>query len=188
MHIDYHVELEGHFYSVPHRLVKEQVDLRYTETTVECFYKNNRVAAHPRSSVRGKHTTEAAHMPKAHREFAAWTPQRMIAWAAQNGPATAQVVENILARKAYPEQGFRSCMGIISLAKRYSQQRLETACQRALAIQGVSYRSIKSILEHKLDQRPLPSQMDCIPVAHDNIRGAEYYTNERNPHAHLADH
>jgi transposase len=97
-------------------------------------------------------------------------------------------VENILARKAYPEQGFRSCMGIISLAKRYSQQRLETACQRALAIQGVSYRSIKSILEHKLDQRPLPSQMDCIPVAHDNIRGAEYYTNERNPHAHPADH
>jgi transposase len=112
----------------------------------------------------------------------------MIAWAAQNGPATAKVVENILSRRAYPEQGFRSCMGIISLAKRYSQQRLEMACQRALAIQGVSYRSIKSILENKLDQRPLPTQMDCVSVAHDNIRGAEYYTNERNPHAHPTHH
>lgn len=188
VHIDYHVELEGHFYSVPHRLVKEQVDLRYTETTVECLYKGNRVASHLRSLVRGKHTTQPEHMPKAHREFAAWTPQRMIAWAAQNGPATAQVVENILARKAYAEQGFRSCMGIISLAKRYTRERLETACQRALAIQGVSYRSIKSILEHKLDQRPLPTQVDCMPVGHDNIRGAEYFTDERSPHAHPTDH
>ncbi len=127
-------------------------------------------------------------MPKAHREFAAWTPQRMIAWAAQNGPATAQVVEKILARKAYAEQGFRSCMGIISLAKRYSRERLEMACQRALAIRDVSYRSIKSILEHHLDQRPLPTQMDCFSTGHDNIRGAEYYTNERNIHAHPTDH
>ena len=95
---------------------------------MECLYKGNRVASRPRSFVRGKHTTQAEHMPKAHREFAAWTLQRMIAWAAQNGLATAQVVEKILARKAYPEQGFRSCMGIISLAKRYTRERLEAAC------------------------------------------------------------
>ena len=188
VHIDYHVELEGHFYSVPHRLVKEQVELRYTETTVECFYKGNRVASHPKSSVRGIHTTTPEHMPKAHREFAAWTPQRIISWAAQTGPATAQVVENILTRKAYPEQGFRSCMGIISLAKRYTSQRLESACTRALTIKGVSYRSIKSILENNLDKHPLPQQIDLLPLVHDNIRGIEYYNDERKQHAHPTDH
>jgi len=188
VHIDYHVELDGHFYSVPHRLVRARVDIRYTETTVECLHKGNRVASHLRSFVRGKHTTCPEHMPKAHREFAAWTPQRMIAWSAQNGPATAQVIENILSRKAYPEQGFRSCMGIISLAKRYSQERLEKACQRALSIGGISYRSIKSILDHHLDQRPLQFQMSLDSVTHNNIRGSEYYTNERNPHAHPANH
>jgi transposase len=127
-------------------------------------------------------------MPKAHREFAAWTPQRIISWAAQTGPATAQVVENILSRKAYPEHGFRSCMGIISLAKRYTSQRLESACTRALTIKGISYRSIKSILENNLDQHPLPRQMDLLPLVHDNIRGTEYYNDERKQYAHPTDH
>jgi transposase len=188
VHIDYHVELEGHFYSVPHRLVKEQVELRYTETIVECFYKGNRVASHPRSSVRGIHTTTPEHMPKAHQEFAAWTPGRMISWAAQTGTATAQVVENILSRKAYPEHGFRSCMGIISLAKRYSEERLEKACERALTIKGISYRSIKSILVHNLDQHPLPRQIELLPVIHENIRGSNYYNDMRKQYADTADH
>ena len=188
VHIDYHFELEGHFYSVPYRLVKEQVELRYTETIVECFYKGNRVASHPRSFVRGIHTTNPEHMPKAHHEFAAWTPGRMISWAAKTGTATAQVVENILARKAYPEHGFRSCMGIISLAKRYSDERLEKACERALTIKGVSYRSIKSILVHNLDQHPLPQQIELLPVIHENIRGSNYYNDTRKQHADTADH
>lgn len=188
VHIDYHIELEGHFYSAPHRLVKEQVEVRYTETIVECFYKGNRVASHPRSFVRGRHTTTEEHMLKAHREFAAWTPGRIISWAAQTGLATAQVVENILARKAYPVHGFRSCMGIISLAKRYSNERLEVACTRALTIKGVAYRSIKSILENNLDQQPPPRQMNLIPVIHDNLRGTEYYNDERKQHADTTDH
>lgn len=188
VHIDYHVELEGHFYSVPHRLVKEQVDVRYTETTIECFYKAVRVASHRRSLLAGRHTTVAEHMPKAHREFAEWTPQRIIAWAAQTGAATAQVVEAILSRKAYPEHGFRSCMGIISLAKRFERTRLEAACARALAIKGVNYRSIKSILENNLDQKALPAQQELLPVAHENIRGTDYYDEERNQHAETADH
>jgi transposase len=188
VHIDYHVELEGHFYSVPHRLVKEQVDIRYTETTVECFAKGNRIASHARSWIKGRHTTTPEHMPKAHREFAAWTPQRMISWAAQNGIATARVVENILARKAYPEHGFRSCMGIISLAKRYSKERLEAACGRAVAIKGVTYKSIKSILENNLDQQSLPRQMNLPPVAHENIRGTDYYNDERKHHADTTNH
>lgn len=127
-------------------------------------------------------------MPKAHQEFATWTPQRIISWAAQTGPATAQVVETILSRKAYPEHGFRSCMGIISLAKRYTSQRLESACTRALTIKGISYRSIKSILENNLDQHLLPRQTDLLPLVRDNIRGTEYYNDERKQHAHPTDH
>lgn len=175
VHIDYHVELAGHFYSVPHRLVKEQVEIRYTQTTVECFFKGKRVAAHPRSMIQGRHTTIAEHMPKAHREFAAWTPQRIVSWAAETGKATARVVEIILSRKAYPEQGFRSCMGIISLAKHYSRERLEAACSRALAINGIGYQNIKSILANNLDQMPPPSPPAQAPVAHANIRGSAYY-------------
>jgi len=155
--------------------VKEQVEIRYTGTTVECLYKGQRVASHPRSSVQGRHTTTPEHMPRAHREFAAWTPQRIISWAGETGPATAQVVENILARKAYPEHGFRSCMGVISLARRYSKERLEAACKRALSIKGVTYKSIKSILENNLDQKALPVQMALPAVIHANIRGTDYY-------------
>jgi transposase len=99
VHIDYHVEVDGHYYSVPHRLVHEQVDARYTETIVECFHKGQRVASHPRSPLKGKHSTNHEHMPKAHREYAEWTPPRLIAWAAQTGPATARVVEEILSRR-----------------------------------------------------------------------------------------
>ena len=180
VHIDYHVEVAGHFYSVPHRLVREQLDARYTATVVECFQNGKRVASHQRSFVAGRHTTLAEHMPKAHREYAEWTPQRIVAWAAEAGTATAQVVEVILSRKTYPEQGFRSCLGIISLAKRYTKERLEAACKRALTIKGVNYRSIKSILENNLDQKPLPQQPELLPVTHENIRGAEYYDDERS--------
>ena len=180
VHIDYHIELEGHFYSVPHRLVREQLDARYTVTTVECLYKGNRVASHPKSSVQGGFTTTPEHMPTSHREFAEWTPERIVSWAAGTGKATAQVVGAILSRKAYAEHGFRSCMGVISLGKRFSKERLEAACERALYIKGVNYRSIKSILENKLDQKPLPpQQQELLPVAHENLRGTDYYDDER---------
>ena len=180
VHIDYHIELEGHFYSVPHRLVREQLDVRYTVTTVECLYKGNRVASHPKSSVQGGFTTTPEHMPASHREYAEWTPERIVSWAAGTGKATARVVEFILSRKVYAEHGFRSCMGVISLGKRFSKERLEAACERALYIKGVNYRSIKSILENNLDQKPLPlQQQELLPVAHENLRGTDYYDDER---------
>ena len=178
LHIDYHFELEGHFYSAPHRLVREQLDIRHTEATLECLYKGNRVASHPKSAVKGGYTTTPEHMPKAHREYAEWTPERMISWATGTGKATAQVVESILSRKAYPEHGFRSCMGIISLGKRFSKERLEAACERSLYIKGVNYRSIKSILESNLDQKPLPKQQELLPVDHETISGTDYYNDE----------
>jgi transposase len=175
VHIDYHVDVEGHFYSVPYRLVREQVDVRYTSATVECLHKGNRIASHPRSFVKGKHTTDPEHMPTAHREYAEWTPERLVTWASQTGKATAAVVESILSRRAYAELGFRSCMGIISLGKRFGKERLEAACERALFIKGVSYASIKSILNNNLDQKPLPKQQELLTVTHDNIRGTDYY-------------
>jgi transposase len=183
LNINYHFELEEHFYSAPHRLVREQLDVRYTETTVECFYKGNRVASHPRSFVKGGYTTTPEHMPRAHREYAEWTPQRLISWAATAGKATARVVETILSRKIYPEHAFNSCLGVISLGRRFGNERLEAACERALAIKGVHYKSIKSILENKLDQKPLPKQLELLSVTHDNIRGADYYNDERTQHA-----
>jgi len=180
VHIDYHIELDGHFYSVPHRLVREQLDARYTVTTVECLYKGNRVASHPKSSVQGGFTTTPEHMPTSHREYAKWTPERIVSWAGGTGKATAQVVESILSRKAYAEHGFRSCMGIISLGKRFSKERLESACERALYIKGVNYKSIKSILKNNLDQKPLPpQQQELLPIAHENLRGTDYYDDER---------
>ena len=175
VHIDYHVDVEGHFYSVPYRLVREQVDVRYTSATVECFHNGNRIASHPRSFVKGKHTTDPEHMPTSHREYAEWTPERLVTWASQTGKATAAVVESILSRRAYAEHGFRSCMGIISLGKKFGKERLEAACERALFIKGVSYASIKSILNNNLDQKPLPKQQELLTVTHDNIRGTDYY-------------
>ena len=175
VHMDYHVEVEHHFYSVPHRLVREELDVRYTETIVECFFHRKRVASHTRSQLKGKHTTRPEHMPRAHLEFAEWTPERFISWATKTGPETARAIENVLSRRTYPEHGFRSCMGIISLGKRYGQERLEAACERALLIKGVNYKSIKSILENNLDKKPLQCKPETAPVDHENIRGTGYY-------------
>lgn len=175
VHIDYHVEVDEHFYSVPHRLVREQVDVRCTATIVECFFNKKRVASHPKSSLKGKHTTCPEHMPKAHLEFAEWTPERFISWADKTGPAAARAIEQVLSRRAFPEHGFRSCLGILSLGKRFGQDRLEAACERALMIKGVSYRSIKSILENNLDKKPLQRSHEPHPITHENIRGTGYY-------------
>ncbi len=176
VHIDYHVEVKDHFYSVPHRLRGELLDVRLTEKAVECFHGSISVASHQRSFLKGKHTTCGEHMPTAHREYAEWTPERLIKWAGTMGPATAAVVEEILSRRAFPEHGFRSCMGIISLAKQFTPQRLEAACQRAVVIKGSSYKSIKSILINNLDSKPLPRQLELLPVSHGNIRGTDYYS------------
>jgi len=177
VNIDYHIALENHFYSVPHRLVRKQVDVRLTASTVEVLHDGHRVAAHARSWRKGGFTTDPTHRPKAHQEHLEWTPSRMIRWAEKTGAHTAVVVTRILEEKPHPEQGYRPCLGILRLGERYSPQRLEAACHRALAIQGVSYRSIKSILEHGLDRLPLEEQATLeLPQNHENLRGPDYYT------------
>ena len=176
VNIDYHIDIEGHYYSVPYALVKQQLDVRLTTQVVEIFHNNKRVASHRRSSHKGRHSTLPGHMPKAHRHHAEWTPQRLIRWAAASGPATAQVVETILASRPHPQQGFRSSLGIMRLGKSYGTARLEAACRRALTIGACSYKSIESILKRGLDQRPLPPKPAAAPsLRHDNIRGPSYY-------------
>jgi len=176
VNIDYHVEVEGHYYSVPYGLVKQPLDVRLSAHIVELFHKGKRVASHQRSPHKGSHSTVAAHMPTAHRHYAAWTPQRLIHWAAHSGPAVAQVVEVILASRPHPQQGFRSCLGIMRLGKRYGDERLEAACQRALTLGACSYKSIESILKHGLDRSPVPEQPGAtVRPRHPNIRGPQYY-------------
>ena len=177
VHLDYHVEVEGHYYSVPYRLVKKQVDIRYTATTVECLYRGERVASHPRLDQRGRHTTIKEHMPIQHQQYQEWTPARFIRWATTIGPETARLTETLLANRAHPQQAYRSLLGILRLAKSYDKSRLEAACSRALRINALSYRSIESILKSGLDRTALPeAPANGPPVEHDNIRGAAYYS------------
>jgi len=176
VNIDYHVTVEGNFYSVPYQLVNQAIDIRLTATGVECFHKHKRVASHLRLPRRGQYATLSAHMPKSHREYAEWTPERLVRWADKTGPQTVTVVEAILRSRPHPQQGFRACLGLMRLGKEYGPERLEAACARALATKTATFKSIESILKRGLDQRPLPkSSPEKPPVEHDNIRGPEYY-------------
>jgi transposase len=178
VNIDYHVAVDRHYYSVPYQLVREQVDIRFTATSVEVLFKNRRVAAHKRSYVPGGFTTLKAHMPKSHLRYLQWTPSRIIRWAGKNGPHTEKLVRRILEQKTHPEQGFRSALGIMRLSKHYTPERVEKASIRALAIGSCSYKSLKSILKNRLDQQPLlfdRTEEAQRPSAHRNIRGRDYY-------------
>lgn len=177
VHIDYHVEVEGHYYSVPYQLVKKPIEVRLTEQVIECFHKGERVASHRRSTLHGHHTTIAEHMPRAHRHYAEWTPRRLITWAEKTGPATAGVIAAILERRAHAQQGFRSALGIMRLAKGYGEERLEAACRRALRLGAFSYKSIESILRRGLDATPAPERAptEPAPIEHANLRGPDYY-------------
>ena len=176
VHLDYHVEVEGHYYSVPYTLVKKKLEVRYTKTTVECLYRNQRVASHIRNQFRGRHTTIKEHMPRKHQKYSEWTPERFIRWAEKIGPQTKVLTETLLVQRAHPQQAYRTLLGILRLGKSYGEQRLEAACDRALQINALSYRSIESILKSGLDQKPLRrEENNSKPVQHSNIRGADYY-------------
>jgi len=173
---DYHVELHGHFYSVPSRLIREVVEARITDTTIEVFHAGQRVAAHPRSALKRRHTTTPEHMPSAHRRYADWTPSRLRREATQIGPATAGLVELILKAKPHPEQGFRACLGILRLVRGYGTERVEAACQRGIDIGARTYGSVVSILRNNLDRAYRPQPVPDAPsVQHGNIRGGRYY-------------
>ena len=179
VHPDYHIEVQRHYYSVPYQYVHEELEARISESTVEIFRKGQRIATHARSVVQGKHTTRPEHRPKKHQDLE-WTSSRIIEKGRLVGPSTVAVLARIMESRKHPELGYRSCQGLLRLGKRYSNERLEAACRRALANDIRSYRSIKSILERGLDRQPLEDVTASAAHAevHVNVRGADYYRNE----------
>ena len=189
VNIDYHVAYDHHRYSVPYQLVHESLDVRATATVIEVFHRGKRVASHRRSYKRGGFTTLAEHMPKSHREYAEWTPQRVVEWSKIIGPYTAQLVEKILSTKKHPQQGFNAAQGLIRLAKPYGKERVERASKRALEIGAHSYRFVKEMLKNKMDgadqafndapmsptQDPQTNEIQLALLSAENIRGSGYY-------------
>lgn len=182
LNIDYHVEFDHRYYSAPYQLVRQPVEVRATISVVEIFHNGRRVASHRREYGRRRFITDPEHMPASHRAHSEWTPSRLVGWAASIGPQVAEVADTILRTRPHPEHGYRACLGLMNLAKRYGKERLCAACQRALAINGVSYRSVESILKSGLDRKPLPpAQLALVapaPVEHENLRGPDYYRKE----------
>ena len=176
VNVDYHVEIDGHYYSVPYRLIGQRVTARYTRTGVEFFHKSQRVAAHARSFLKGRHSTVPEHRPPAHEAYLQWTPERIASWAGTIGPNCRAATLAIMASRPLPEHGFRPCMGLIRLGKRYSHERLDRACGRALKLNIVGYRHIENMLKSGRDQLPFGEAPTTTTLsAHDNVRGAQYY-------------
>jgi transposase len=174
--IDYHVDIDRHYYSVPYRFAREAVEVRLTGRTVEVFAKGERIAAHLRSSGNGKHTTVQEHMPSSHRRYADWTIDRIRRDAARIGPSTVALCDLILEQRSHPEQGFRACLGIVRLIKAFGAPRVEAAATRALDIGARTYGSVKSILDNNLDRHAAQQRdADGAAILHPNIRGARYY-------------
>jgi transposase len=174
VNINYHIEVDKHYYSVPHQYVQKEIEVRYTAKTVEILYKGKRIASHRRSFRAYGYTTLTEHMPKNHQAHVKWTPTRMINWVGQAGPSTAAIAKEIIKAKPHPQQAFSSILGMIRLGERYGNDRLEKASFRALKQQTINYRSLKNILRAGLDQSPLAKPPEK-PIDHQNIRGREYY-------------
>jgi transposase len=176
VNIDYHVEVDGHYYSVPYSLIRQELMARYTRTSIELFHKSRRVAVHVRSFLRGRHTTLPEHRPPAHRKYLEWTPERLASWAGTVGPNCRAAAVQIMASRPLPEHGYRPCVGLIRLGKRYGNERVDRACQRALSLNIVGYRHIESMLKNRRDQLPLADTTPAPSVGlHENLRGPVYY-------------
>lgn len=176
VHIDHHVEFERRYYSAPHALIGTKVWVRATVGSIELLLDGRRIASHQRSYGRkGTFTTLEAHRPKSHQQYGAWPPQRVISWASEIGASTGKVVERIIADRPHPEQGYRSCLALISDVKRYSAERVEAACTRALEIGAPTRRSVIAILKNGLDRVPVEDEQASLPVDHENVRGGAYY-------------
>lgn len=174
---DYHVDVEGHYYSVPFTLVRQQVEIRIKPQLVQAFHQGRMVATHRRNPVRGLHTTISEHMPPHHRHQAEWTPERFESWAQRSGPGVCEFVTVLLADRQHPEQAFRSCRGLLKLAKKYGDDRLNAACLRALELGARRFKNVKSILERGLDKEAPPTDEPTRTAGHhENVRGAAYYS------------
>lgn len=175
--LDYHIEVAQHLYSVPYALIGKQLDVRYTQQTVEIMHRGERIASHARLHGGGsRYATQSEHMPEKHRKMGEWTPERIERWAASIGPSTAQLIAALMAQRRHPQQAFRAALGIIRMGRLYGNTRLEAACRRAYAMNAIGYKSIESILKKRLDEMPMPTEVQAtLPLVHANLRGADYY-------------
>ena len=174
--IDYHVVFNKHYYSVPYKLIKKEMDIRATEHVVEVFYKTRRVSSHKRDDTPGRHSTHPEHMPEAHRRYAEWNPERFCKWAGRIGDFTSELVNQIFSSRRHPEQGYRSCLGLMRLETRYGKERVEAAAKRALFFGYYSYKGVKNILDAGLDKVDLEEPVGSVGKSHANIRGTKYYS------------
>ena len=176
VNIDYHIEVNGGFYSVPSALARQSVDARVSAHTVEILHGHRRVASHLLLPRRGAYSTQSEHMPASHKAHRDWTPQRLLDWGERIGPHVRQIVEHQLTHKPHPEMGYRSCLGLLSLARHYGNERLEAAASRAVQLRALNSRTVRNLLKQGLDQQPLPKVTAAQPACHENVRGADYYT------------
>lgn len=174
--VDYHVAFEHHYYSVPYEFIKQEIDLRMTGTTIQCYVKGKLIATHVRAYRKG-HSTVKAHMPKSHQEYLKWTPEKILSQAKAVGEKTNELIMAMIQGRPHPQQAFGACLGVLRLGKQYGSAKLEKAAQRALALGSLSYQSIASILKHGLEDKPLPdiSATSQSPVTHENVRGSDYF-------------
>jgi transposase len=175
VNLDYHIQVDHNFYSVPYQLVHARVEARATASTIEVFFKSRRIAVHARLTGRGRYATRVEHMPRAHRAHAEWTPSRLIAWAEQTGPATGRFVAGLLARRPHPEQGYRACLGLMRLGREHGADRLEAACHRAEHLRSYRFRTVEHILKSQQDRLPIDLPPTRPALTHENLRGATYY-------------
>jgi transposase len=184
VNIDYHIAVEKCYYSVHHKYIGQEVEVKLSAHTVEIFHNNARIASHARLFKPGQFSTHPEHRPKNHQEWGEWPPERLTNWGAKTGPATAKMIEEILSRLVMPEQGYRSCMGIIRLSETYGETRLEAACERALSYGAISFKSVRSILKKNLETAELPEDVPPpAPSIHENLRGADYFRDNPLPDA-----
>lgn len=180
VNVNYHLAFDRHEYSVPYTLIGQTVEIRATRKVVEIFKNGQRIYAHPRSTKAYGYTTVAEHMPTAHQKYLDWTPQRIMEWAEKYGLSVRQLLEQIMAQRAHPEQAFKSCLGIIRLEKSFTAPRLNAACQRALDYRAYSYQAVYNILSKNLDQQGATEPTGTKVIQHENIRGSDYYAEELN--------
>ncbi len=177
VHVDYHVEVEKHYYSVPYGLIKKRLEAHVTQKMIKIYHQGHCVAQHLKSTRSGGHSTHSEHMPKSHQEYSQWSPERLQSWAESLGSAVLELVTLQLSSKTHPQQSYRACFGLLSLSKKYSKERLNAACQRGLDTGATRLQSIKAILSSGLDQQVLACESSdpLLNIDHENLRGEEYY-------------
>ncbi|MBU0506249.1 MAG: IS21 family transposase [bacterium] len=179
VNIDYHIEVDAHYYSVPHIYSLKEAIVRYTDHTIEIMHNGKRIASHRRSYYKNKFTTINDHMPKSHQAHKEWSPSRLIRWGNSLDKSVGELFENILETLPHPEQGYRRCLGIMRLEKTYGKDRLVLACKRALHLRSYSYQAVKRTLKNKLEETNMPQmKISLTSVQHENLRGRSYYEKE----------